>query len=187
MLKGWSCHLKPSWLSHGPQSPGVPREVSTQLARGTWGSSGQHRPAGTRWTTGSLRFGDQVDRPQRLAWWGLCAPPVGRKLVAVQVCGLGPQRLGLEEPLGLRAPFPTVNKRRMNSVACWAFPRPASDSMATSPGVLKAGLRGWCRCEVSSSPRGTTSPFSLGREAGASPTRDTGQEVTDPGSELRPV
>lgn len=163
-------------------------EVSTQLARGTWGSSGQHRPAGTRMDDRLPElWGPGRHRPQRLAWWGLCAPPAGRKLTAVQVCGPGPQRLGLEEPLGLLAPFPMVNKRRMNSVACWASPRPAADSMATPPGVLKAGLRGRCRCEGSSSPRGTTSPFSLGREAGASPTRDTGQEATDPGSELRPV
>lgn len=55
-------------------------------------------------------------------------PLLAGKLIAVQVCGLRPQRLGLEEPLGLLAPFPTVNRRRMNSAACWAFPRPAADS-----------------------------------------------------------
>lgn len=71
----------------------------------------------------------------------------------------------------------------MNSAACWA----SRGLQQTVPWGARAGLRGRCRCEVSSSPRDTTSPFSLGREARASPTRDTGQEATDPGSELRPV
>ena len=134
--------------------------------------------------TGCLSFVDQADTDCREA--GLAMP------LCSLCCGVSLQQCRCVA-WDTKATWPpgTVShsQQENNQQFCLlGFSEACSRQRGCTPwGTRGQALRGPCRCDVSSSRRGTTSPFSLGREAGASPTWDTGQEATDPGSELRPV